>query len=286
MCHPLLLKNIWEWGNITSKVRKAVIPAAGAGTRFFPLTRTQPKEMLPILDKPVIQYVVEEALLSGLDEILIIVGYGKDSIIDYFDRHPLDSQMKGFEIDMFPEIYFVRQREQKGLGDSLRYAEKFTGDDPFLVLLGDTIYKTKGSETTSSEVLKAYGETGKLMVLVEKVEREKIQDYGIISGKKISKSLWSIDDLVEKPDPGNAPTDMGITGTYLLNGEIYDILRELKPGKNNEYQLTDALRILAANGMLLGYEINGTRYDIGTKELWVKTFIDFAREDPRFKRLF
>lgn len=268
-----------------NKVRKAVIPAAGAGTRFFPLTRTQPKEMLPILDKPVIQYVVEEAVLSGLDEILIIVGHGKDSIIDYFDKHPLDSQMKGFEIDVFPEIYFVRQREQKGLGDSLRYAEKFTENDPFLVLLGDTIYKSKGAGTTSSEILEVYGKMGKQMVMIEKVKKEKIQDYGIISGEKVSDSLWNVKDLVEKPSPENAPSNMGITGTYLLHPEIYEILRGIKPGKNGEFQLTDALRILSSRGDLLGYEINGTRYDIGTKELWVKTFVEFAREDPRFKDL-
>ncbi len=280
------LSCILELVSIKSKIRKAIIPAAGAGTRFYPLTRTQPKEMLPILDKPVIQYVVEEAILSGLDEILIIVGHGKDSIIDYFARHPLDSQLNGFEIDSFPEIYFVRQRETKGLGDSLKYAEKFTGEDPFLVLLGDTIYRSNGNKTTSSEILKAYEETGKQILMVERVEREKIRDYGIISGKKMSNSSWTIEDLVEKPDPENAPSNMGITGTYLLNSEIYDILRELKPGKNDEYQLTDALRILAAKGKLLGYEINGTRYDIGTKELWVKTFIQFAKVDPRFKNLF
>lgn len=276
---------MWGLEDLTNKIRKVVIPAAGVGTRFYPLTRTQPKEMLPVLDKPVIHYVVEEAVLSGLDEILIIVGHGKDSIIDYFDRHPLDLKMDGFEIDAFPEIYFVRQREQRGLGDSIKYAEKFTGDDPFLVLLGDTIYKSRSGTTTTTQILSTYEKIGKPMIMVEDVPREKLQDYGVISGMKISDSLWKVNDLVEKPKPENAPSNLGITGTYILHPEIYDIIREMKPGKNNEYQLTDALKHIASKDDLLAFEISGTRFDIGTKELWVKTFIDFAREDPRFRDL-
>ena len=268
-----------------ARITKAVIPAAGAGSRFYPLTRAQPKEMLPIVDKPVIHYVVEEAVRSGLDQILIIVGHGKDSIIDYFDRHPLDSSGLGFDVEDFPEIFFVRQREPKGLADSIRYGEKFTGDDPFVVLLGDTIYSSETSETTTSQMIAAYEKEKKQIVMLEKVPRDKIKDYGIISGQRISKSLWRIDDVVEKPDPQDAPSDMGITGTYVLHPEIYDIIRKLKPGKNGEYQLSDALKSVAMEDALLGFEITGKRYDIGTKELWIRTFVEFAKKDPRFRDL-
>ncbi len=270
---------------MTQEIRKAVIPAAGTGSRFYPLTRAQPKEMLPILDKPVIQYVVEEAINSKLDEILIIVGHGKDSIIDYFDRHILDETGTGFDIDDFPEIYFVRQREPLGLGDSLRYAEKFTGDDPFVVLLGDTIYSTEGEQTTTRQLIEAHRKYGKQILLLEDVPKQKIRDYGIIAGYRLEGPIWQVSDVVEKPSPEAAPSTMGITGTYVLHSEIYDMLRNLSPGKNGEYQLSDALRLLANNSGLLGYEISGVRYDIGTKELWVKTFYEFARKDPRFGNL-
>lgn len=270
---------------IPKSIKKAVIPAAGSGTRFYPLTRAQPKEMLPVLDKPVIHYVVEEAIKSGLDQILIIVGHGKDSIIDYFDKHPLDSKNGGFDIDNYPEIFFVRQREPKGLADSLKYAEKFTGDEPFIVLLGDTIYVSDTDETITSQMLNAYTKEQKQIVMLEQVPDNKVKDYGIISGRKIDNKLWKVDDVVEKPSLQEAPSNMGITGTYLLHPEIYDKIHSLKTGRNGEYQLSDALKSIAAEGNLMGYEIHGTRYDIGTKELWVKTFIEFARKDPRFKDL-
>ncbi|MEM0136428.1 MAG: sugar phosphate nucleotidyltransferase, partial [Thermoplasmatales archaeon] len=158
--------------------------------------------------------------------------------------------------------------------------------EPFVVLLGDTIYTSNTSETTTSQLISAYEKEKKEIVMIEKVPSNKVKDYGIIAGKRISKSLWRIDDVIEKPDPVNAPSDMGITGTYLLYPEIYDNIKELKPGRNGEYQLSDALKITAERHGLLGYEISGERYDIGTKELWVKTFIDFARKDPRFSDLF
>ncbi len=239
--------------------------------------------MLPVLDKPVIHYVVQEAVDSGLDEILIIVGHGKDSILDYFDRHPMDSSNSGFDIDEIPEIFFVRQREPKGLADSIRYAEKFTGDEPFVVLLGDTIYKSQTKRTVTSDLLDAYYSNPKETVMIERVVKDKIKDYGIISGRKKPDGIWEIDDVIEKPDPSSAPSDMGITGIYVLNPGIYDVIRGLKPGKNGEYQLSDALKIIANKTGLRGSEINGQRFDIGTKELWIRTFLEFARQDPRFR---
>lgn len=273
---------MWGLAVVTQKIKKAVIPAAGIGSRFFPLTRAQPKEMLPILDKPVIHYVVEEALKSGLEEILIIVGHGKDSIIDYFDRHPPDVSESGNEIERFPPIYFVRQKEPKGLADSISYAETFTGSDPFVVLLGDTIYQSNDDETVTLSILNAYEKWRKQIVLIEKVPQLKIGDYGIIEGKRINEDTWNISDVIEKPDPRLAPSNMGLTGTYILHREIYDIISALKPGKNGEYQLSDALGEIAKSGNLMGKEIRGTRYDIGTKELWVQTFVKFAKSDPRF----
>ncbi len=270
---------------IPKKIEKVVIPAAGSGTRFYPLTRAQPKEMLPVLDKPVIHYVVEEAVKSGLKDILIVIGHGKDSIVDYFDKHPLDSFHSEFDIDDIPEIYFVRQREPKGLADSIRYAEKFTGDDPFVVLLGDTIYRSKSNLTTTSQMLEAYAKEKKSMVMLEKVLEDKVRDYGIISGSRRTDLVWDIDDVIEKPEPEEAPSLMGITGTYILHPDIYPLIKKLEKGKNGEYQLSDALKALAKQEKLVGYEISGERFDIGTKELWVKTFIEFARRDRRFKDL-
>ncbi|MGC8726231.1 MAG: UTP--glucose-1-phosphate uridylyltransferase [Thermoplasmata archaeon] len=268
------------------KVRKAVIPAAGIGKRFYPLTRAQPKEMLPILDKPVIHYVVEEALRSSLDEILIITGYGKDAIINYFDRHELDGKTnESYGIDDFPEIYFVRQKEQKGLADALKYAEKFVGQDPFVVLLGDTIYVSNKESTVTSQLINLYSKKGSSCITVEKVEKKKIHDYGIISGNEMEKGLYKIDYIVEKPDLEEAPSNLGITGIYLLNADMFEYIKQIKPGKNGEYQLADAFNLYLKDHEMLALEMEGKRYDVGTKELWVKTFIEFARNDLRFKDL-
>ncbi len=270
---------------VTGKIRKAVIPAAGLGTRFYPLTRAQPKEMLPLLDKPIIHYVVEEAVQSGLNEILIIVGAGKNAIIDYFDTHRLDSKFVNYGFDDLPEIYFVRQHEQKGLADSIRYAEKFVNGEPFVILLGDTVYKSNQSDNVTTQLIKKFGKWGKPTIAVEKVSYDKICDYGIISGILLEPGTWKIDYMVEKPDPHYAPSDMGITGTYVLNESIFPAIRSIKPGQNGEYQLTDALTYLSKSEEIIGSEFNGSRYDIGTKELWVKAFFEFAKQDKRFKEL-
>ena len=265
------------------KIKKAVIPAAGLGTRFYPLTRAQPKEMLPLLDKPVIHYVVEEAVLSGLDEILIIVGAGKNAIIDYFDTHHLDSRFDNNGFDDLPEVYFVRQREQKGLADSIKYAEKFVGGDPFVVLLGDTVYRSGTDKTVTSQLIDTFDRQKSPVIAVEEVPMNKVQDYGIIAGTKLDQKVWDVTSMVEKPRPDSAPSNIGITGTYVLTHEIFGFLKDLKPGSNGEFQLTDALSEMCHSSRVLGYEFEGSRYDIGTKELWVKAFFEFAKQDERFK---
>ncbi len=269
----------------TGKVRKAVIPAAGLGTRFYPLTRAQPKEMLPVLDKPIIHYVVEEAVNSGLDEILIVVGAGKDSIINYFDSNTMDGKFANHGFEELPDIYFVRQKKQLGLADSIKYAEKFVDGEPFVVLLGDTIYRSNTDKTVLSQIRSTFDKWGSPTIAIEKVPRNKIGDYGIVSGTQLDTVSWEITSLVEKPRPEEAPSDMGITGTYILTESIFPAIRKLKPGKNGEYQLTDALSIISNEERLVGSLFSGTRYDIGTKELWVRAFFEFAKDDERFRHL-
>lgn len=268
-----------------SRIRKAVIPAAGLGSRFYPLTRAQPKEMLPIIDKPIIHYVVEEALSANLDEILIIVGSGKDAIINYFDSNHLDDKFQDNTFKDFPDIYFVRQKQQLGLADSIKYSEKFVDGEPFVVLLGDTIYKSAKKESVTSQIVSVFKKWKALTIAVEEVPPYKISDYGIISGEKIEKQAWNITSMIEKPSLNEAPSNLGITGTYVLTDSIFDELRNLKPGRNGEYQLTDALSSYCTHDQLIGYEFEGIRYDIGTKELWIKTFFEFARNDERYSKL-
>jgi len=260
-------------------IRKVVIPAAGAGKRFYPLTRAMPKEMLPILDKPVIHYVVEEAVKSGIDEILIIVGHGKDAIINYFDYNNMDEELDNYGIRDFPSIYFIRQKQPLGLGDALRYAEKFVGEELFVVLLGDTIYVSETKKTVLKQLLDVYEETKTPLIAVEEVSIDKIKDYGIISGKKVKNNLWKIDHLIEKPEPDEAPSNLGITGIYILDNKIFDYLKKIKKGKNNEYQLTDALNLYAKENDLYASTFKGKRYDIGTKELWYKTYMEFLESN-------
>lgn len=265
------------------KVRKVVIPAAGLGTRLYPLTRAQPKEMLPILDKPVIHYVVEDAVNAGLDEILIIVGKGKEAIINYFDKSEMDSKNKDdYGLSNFPDIYFVRQKEQKGLANAVSYAKNFVGDEPFVLLLGDTIYKVNEKNTVTSQLLKIFEKEESPVIGLERVEKDAVKNYGIIKGDQIRDRLWRVRDMVEKPDPEKAPSNLAATAQYVLTSDIFSYIKKIGPGKSGEYQLTDALRLLCEERPLMGYEVIGKRYDVGLKELWVKTFLEFAREDPRF----
>ncbi|MGP6238944.1 UTP--glucose-1-phosphate uridylyltransferase [Cuniculiplasma sp. SKW4] len=262
-----------------SKIKKCVIPAAGLGKRLYPLTRGQPKEMLPILSKPVIHYVVEESVRSGIDEILIIVGAGKESIINYFDRHKMDDELDTNGDYNFPEIYFTRQKEQKGLGDAIKYAKHFTGDEDFIVLLGDTIYKSENSETVTSQMLKTYYRIKKTLIALEKIPDSDIMNYGVVGGETVKSGLVKINKFVEKPNPSEAPSNMGITGIYILQKEIYDFLEITEPGKNGEIQLTDSLNLMLESEEIYGEVIKGKRYDIGSLTMWIKTFMEFAREN-------
>ena len=254
-----------------------MIPAAGLGKRFYPLTKAQPKEMLPILDKPVIHYVVEEAVNSGLDEILLIVWAGKDSLINYLDKHTLDETMDDYGFRELPDTYFVRQKEQRGLADAIKYGQKFTGDENFVVLLGDTLYRSNDDRTVTSHAVEEYSIVRSPVISVEKVPQEKVIDYGIVELATHYNSLFKIGGVVEKPKISEAPSDFGITGIYVFQPEIYDYISSLFPGRNNELQLSDAINLMAKERDVFGYIINGRRYDIGTKEMWYRTFVEFAK---------
>ncbi|EEZ93116.1 MAG: Nucleotidyl transferase [Candidatus Parvarchaeum acidiphilum ARMAN-4] len=267
-----------------AKIRKAVIPAAGLGSRMYPLTRAQPKEMLPILDKPVIHHVVDEILSAGIDQILVIVGKGKESIINYFDYNELD--LKFNSMPDFPEIFFVRQREQKGLADAVKYAKKFVNDEPFMVLAGDTIYGSNKEKTIAQQIIDVFNRKSSTVIGLEKVPIEKVKHYGIVNGDEIEKGLHLIKNMVEKPEISEAPSNLAITAAYALQPDIFAFIDKIKPGKNNEYQLTDALNLMCKEQDVFGIEIDGKRYDIGSKEFWVETFIEFARKDERFSYIF
>ena len=223
-------------------IRKAVIPAAGLGTRFLPVTKAQPKEMLPVVDKPVIQYVVEEAIASGIKDILIITGKGKRAIEDHFGKSEMDNKFLD-EIDAMMNhvnLLYTRQREPRGLGDAVYYAKSFAGEEAFALLLGDTIT----IPGCTKELIKKYDELKTSIIAVEKVPKEKISSYGIIRGKEVEGDVYLIKDLVEKPLPEEAPSNLGILGRYILTPEIFDAIERTPPGKGKEIQLTDALRII------------------------------------------
>ncbi len=265
---------------------KAVIPAAGLGTRFLPATKAQPKEMLPVFNKPTIQYVVEEAVASGIDDILIITGKGKRSIEDHFDRSfelefflkscgKIDYLVEIEAISDMADIYYVRQKEQKGLGDAILCAQKHVDGDPFAVLLGDTI--TQHSTPCTKNLIDVYEKYNASAIAIEKVPKDKIERYGIIKGQKVEESVYRIEDMVEKPSLNEAPSDLAITGRYILQPEIFDYLEEVPPGVGGEIQLTDAMRLLDS---IYGHVFTGRIYDIGTTLEWLKSSLDMALEDP------
>jgi UTP--glucose-1-phosphate uridylyltransferase len=272
-------------------VRKVVIPAAGFGTRFLPITKVQPKEMLPVVDKPVIQYVVEEAVLSGIDDILIITGRNKRAIEDHVDRSfELESKFRNKEnnafydslklLSDFPDLHFIRQREQRGLGDAILLAERHCDEEPFAVLLGDTIcISPENIRPCTRQMMDAYDRYHRPIIAVEPVPEQKIRDYGIIDGKEIDTGVYAIHDIVEKPAPENAPSNLGAIGRYILTPEIFPLLHDVIPGYGGEIQLTDALRILNEP---LGLVTNCRRYDIGDKLGWMKSSIELTLEREEF----
>ena len=274
-------------------IRKAVIPAAGLGTRFLPATKSMPKEMLPIIDKPIIQFVVEEAIASGIDDIIIITGRGKRAIEDYFDTSPeLENHLVKNEkyellreikdIASLAEIHYIRQKEPNGLGDAVLKAEKHIGAEPFAVLLGDDIIKAK--VPCIKQLMTLFDEYNQHAVIaVEEVSAEKICDYGILKGREIADSIYRVEDIIEKPSLDEAPSNIGAVGRYILTPKIFECIRKTGQGKGNEIQLTDAIRLLKSEEAVYGYVFEGTRYDAGDKAGYVKAIIDFALERSDLK---
>jgi UTP--glucose-1-phosphate uridylyltransferase len=262
-------------------IKKAVIPAAGWGTRFLPITKSQPKEMVPIVDTPVIQYVVEEAVESGITDILMIIGKGKRAIEEHFDRSPqLEESLmakKQYEllekvkkISQLANIHFVWQKEMNGLGDAIRYARYHVGNEPFAVLLGDTLISGEG-EPITKQLIDVYERYRSSVVALEEVPRNKVHRYGVIKGKKLESNVVIAEDFVEKPSVEEAPSNLAIASRYIFTPEIFDYLEKTKPGKNNEIQLTDAMREMVKKFAMYGLRFKGTRYDIGNKLDFLKT---------------
>ncbi|MEM0449416.1 MAG: UTP--glucose-1-phosphate uridylyltransferase GalU [Methanomassiliicoccales archaeon] len=270
---------------------KAVIPAAGLGTRFLPLTKGQPKEMLPIVDKPTIQYVVEEALAAGIDDIIIVTGRDKRAIEDHFDHcFELESYLRMHgrlreleeleKISNMASIHYVRQKRAAGLGDAIYQARKHIGGESFAVMLGDTIYRS--NIPVVSQLNKVHAKTKSSVIAMERVPKSKVSKYGIIKGKMIQKGVMEISDLVEKPSLEQAPSNIAIAGTYILTPSIFDCISRTEPGLNGEVQLTDALRLLLNREKIYGLMIEGVRYDVGDMLGWLKTNMVFVLEDPRY----
>ena len=271
-------------------VKKAVIPAAGLGTRFLPATKASPKEMLPIIDTPTIQYVVQEAVDSGIEDILIISGRGKRAIEDHFDRNfELEERIKDKEDAMYDEvrnlsnlanIHFIRQKEINGLGDAIYYARQHTGNEPFAVLLGDTIIDSVIPVT--QQLIDIYDQYESAVIAVEEVPRDKVSRYGIVGGEELNEKLMRLNALIEKPSIETAPSNLAIAGRYILTPGIYKALEKTPKGKNNELQLTDALVELLKKEAIYAQTFEGKRYDIGNKLDFIKTTIEYALKRKEF----
>lgn len=267
------------------KVRKAVIIAAGRGTRFLPMTRSQPKEMLPLVDKPIIQYSVEEAINSGIEQIIIVTARGKQAIDDYFDNcfeleHFLEQQgdmerlRRMQELSRMVDISYIRQKEQLGLGHAVLTARNLVGREPFAVILPDDIVDSDVPSLKS--MIDVYEKYGAGVVAVERVSDEDTRKYGIIEPEQVSDSVYRILSLVEKPEPAQAPSRLGIVGRYILPPEIFDVLRVTPPGKGGEIQVTDALQLLLKEQALYAFELDGIRYDTGTPLGWLEATVSLA----------
>lgn len=275
-----------------SLVKKAIIPAAGLGTRFLPATKAQPKEMLPIVDKPTLQYIIEEAIASGIEEILIITGRNKKSIEDHFDKSielelELEKSGKTEMLEMVRHIsdminiQYIRQKEPRGLGHAILCAKSFIGDEPFAVILGDDIVDSK--TPCLKQLLDIYYEYNTTIIGVQEIDRNDVNKYGIIKGKYIDENIHLIKDLVEKPDIESAPSNIAILGRYILKPDIFKILENQKPGKNNEIQLTDALKTLCESQAMYAYEFEGKRYDVGEKFGFLQATVEFALKNNELK---
>lgn len=265
---------------------KVVIPAAGMGIRFLPATKAQPKEMLPVVDKPAIQYV-EEAVSSGMTDIIIITGRGKRAIEDHFDRsYELEHKLRESgnsealaevqRIASMADIFYIRQKEQLGLGHAILCAKKHIGNEPFAVMLGDDIVVSE--KPCIGQLVDVFDDVKSSVVGVEQVPKSKIQRYGVIKGKRIKDDIYKVEDLVEKPSPDEAPSDLAIIGRYVFQPDIFSSLEKIGPGKGGEFQLTDAMRLICRKGGLYGLRFKGRRFDIGSKADWVRATIALSME--------
>lgn len=294
------------------RVKKAIIPAAGLGTRFLPATKAQPKEMLPIVDKPTIQYIIEEAVSSGIEEILIITGRNKRAIEDHFDKSvELEQELEVHEkdellamvkdISNMANIYYIRQKEPKGLGHAISCARTFVGNEPFAVMLGDDVVDSE--VPCLKQLIDCYNEFKTTILGVQEVPQKEVSKYGIVKGMHIEDRVFKVKDLIEKPKVEEAPSNIAILGRYIITPQIFEILENTKPGKGGEIQLTDALKTLINNEAMYAYNFDGRRYDVGDKLGFLQASVEFAlkredlrysfmnyllglKDDPRFKELY
>lgn len=276
-------------------VRKAVIPAAGLGTRFLPATKATPKEMLPIVDKPTIQYIIEEALASGIEDILIITGRSKRAIEDHFDRSielelNLEASGKTKELELVRKIsdiriHYIRQKEPRGLGHAILCAKHFVGDEPFAVLLGDDVVDSQ--VPALKQLIDVYDKTGASVLGVQEVPQEKVSAYGIVAGEPTGEARTvKVKDMVEKPAVEEAPSRLAVLGRYVITPEIFPILEKTEPGRGNEIQLTDALKVLAKKQPMYAYDFVGRRYDVGDKQGFLKATVEMALKRPDLRDKF
>lgn len=274
------------------KIRKAVIPAAGLGTRFLPATKAIPKEMVPLVDKPTLQYIVEEAAASGIEDILIITGRTKRAIEDHFDKsYELETELEKSgkleyletlqKISELANIHYVRQKEAKGLGHAIYCAKFFAENEPFAVLLGDDVVANE--KPCLAQMMEQYDNCGASILGVRQVSEEDTSKYGIVTGERVGDKLYRVDDMVEKPAPGTAPSNIAVLGRYIITPGIFRLLEDTAPGAGGEIQLTDALRTLAKKEAMFGYEFEGRRYDVGSKQGFLEATVEFALSRPDLK---
>ncbi|MDK0876750.1 UTP--glucose-1-phosphate uridylyltransferase GalU [Clostridium perfringens] len=281
---------------MNKKIRKAIIPAAGLGTRFLPATKAQPKEMLPIVDKPTIQYIIEEAIASGIEEILIITGKSKKCIEDHFDKSvelemELEKSGKNELLDLvrdisgMVDIHYIRQKEPKGLGHAIHCAKTFVGDEPFAILLGDDVVYNE-EKPCLKQLIDCYNEYKTSVLGVQTVPESHVSKYGIVDGKHIEGKVYKVKGLVEKPSVEEAPSNVAILGRYIVTPRIFDILENTKPGKGGEIQLTDALLELMGQEAMYAYDFEGRRYDVGDKLGFLEATVEYALRRPELREGF
>ncbi len=274
------------------KVHKAIIPAAGLGTRFLPATKAQPKEMLPIVDKPTIQFIVEEAVASGIEDIIIVTGRNKRAIEDHFDKsYELEEVLKKThkeellalvkDISNLVNIHYIRQKEPKGLGHAIHCAKAFIGNEPFAVLLGDDIVKS--DVPCLKQLIDVYDEYKTTVLGVQRVPQEDVSKYGIVAGKQVDDRVIKVTDMIEKPEQDEAPSNIAILGRYIISPSIFSYLENATPGKGGEIQLTDALKEMMQHEAMYAYDFIGRRYDVGNKMGFLQATVEFALDRDDLK---